>query len=156
MPFVAKDAEHGGFRRRLFQSDTDEINETLRLRPFTIKARREKLVVRNKIACCHRHFGLREEPGSRDRVELNEFFEIESSVNRVDAAVFKINIAATTRGVVPEDGSGRSLNECGDFLKRGWPSRSIQRRVVDIAYQRREHFGLASRRFVFLNGHSGS
>jgi hypothetical protein len=138
MPLVTEDAEHGGLRHRFFQSDTGEINEALRLRPFPIKARGEELVIRNQIARCHRHFGLREEPGRGGRVEFDEFFEIEVSVNRIDAAVFEINVAATARGIVPEHGRRRAANKCGDFLERGRPQRSIERGVVDVADQRRE------------------
>ena len=84
---VAKDAEHGHARRRPVEDAADEIDESLRLGPFPIEPRLEKLVIGNHVGRRHGFPDTGEELASVGGIELYVCLAIETLVMRIDAVV---------------------------------------------------------------------
>src|SRR3954452_4522284 len=100
MALVAKDAEQGDARSRLVEHCTDEIDQGLRARPFTIEARLQKFLISNEICSRHRFADLGEVVTGRDNVELHILFEIELLVMRIDATIIVMYLAVLAARVL--------------------------------------------------------
>src|SRR4051812_1121981 len=77
VPCMAKHTEHGDACRRFVENGTDEIDETLRLHPFSIKSCFHELIIRHEVRNRDGEIDLREKMSRRGRIQPDIFVEIE-------------------------------------------------------------------------------
>ena len=138
MPAARPSSVSAKVRYRFFEHAIDAIDKTQGLRPFPVEARRNEFVVRDDIGRGHWLFYGREEQASRGGVEFAVLIKILLTVVRIDAAIGKADGALLAGRVLPVERRRQANDERAGLAENINPQRRVQRRIVDVADQRRE------------------
>ena len=137
VPLMPEHTEHGGARRCLVERNIQYIDYALRFSPFSIGARFEKFVIVDDVRNRDRLFDFGEEVADRERIELDDFLEVELLVLRIDAGVIR-DMPRLAGGVLGKERSRRAADELRTLGKHADPQPWVERRVVDLADEKGE------------------
>jgi hypothetical protein len=136
---VPEHAERGDAGERLVQDGADEIHQALGRGPFLVEAGLEELLVGHHVGGGDDLSDPGEEMAGGGRVYLDVLVEVEPDIPPVLGPIVIEDVAALAGGVLGVEGGGGAADIAGDVAEGRGPQQGVERSVIDVADQVREH-----------------
>ena len=112
------------------------LSTSLWLRP-PLETRLDEFIMGNDVRVANHVADIDSQIGRTQRIEFDVCVEIQFFVTGIDAEIV-IGVSRSMNGILPVDGCRRTSDESASLFDDAGPQYRIQRRIIDIADQRRE------------------